>query len=116
MILTLTAVHAAPLQSSPMASRITPEEIRHVAKLARLALTDDEVVKLTHEVGAILEHVAQVEALDTADIPPTSHALPMVNVFRPDEIGLSLNREEVLAQAPEVEDNRFRVPRILDEA
>jgi aspartyl-tRNA(Asn)/glutamyl-tRNA(Gln) amidotransferase subunit C len=97
-------------------SRITREEVEHVARLARLALTDAEIDVLTGELGAILDHAAQVSALDTADVPPTAHPLPLVNVWRADEPRPSLPRAEVLAAAPAVEDDRFRVPRILGEA
>ena len=62
----------------------------------------------------ILEHAAQVAALDTADVPPTAHPLPLVNVLRADDVRPSLDRDEVLAMAPAAEDGRFRVPRILD--
>jgi len=99
-----------------VAARITREEVEHVARLARLALTDAEVDALTVELGAILDHAAEVSALDTADVPPTAHPLPLVNVLRPDEPRPSLPRSEVLAEAPEEEDERFRVPRILGEA
>ena len=91
-------------------------EVEHVARLARLALTDDELDSLTTELGAILEHAAQVSALDTAGVEPTAHPLPMVNVFRADATRPSLNRDEVLAAAPAAEGGRFRVPRILGEA
>ncbi len=84
--------------------------------LARLALTDDEIEQLIGELGAILDYAAEVSALDTADIPPTAHPLPLVNVLRPDEPRRSLDRDEVLAQAPAAEDGQFRVPRILGEA
>ena len=86
-----------------------------MAKLARLALTDRELDSLTSELGAILEHAAQVSALDTAGVPPTAHPVPLVNVFRADVARPGLPRDEVLAAAPEAEDGRFRVPRILDE-
>jgi aspartyl-tRNA(Asn)/glutamyl-tRNA(Gln) amidotransferase subunit C len=98
-----------------MAARITRAEVEHVAHLARLALTDAEIDALTPELGAILDHAAQVSALDTADVPPTAHPLPLVNVLRPDEVRPCLDRAEVLAAAPEAEDDRFRVPRILGE-
>jgi aspartyl-tRNA(Asn)/glutamyl-tRNA(Gln) amidotransferase subunit C len=93
---------------------ITREQVQHVARLARLALTDDEVEQLTVELGSILEHAAAISALDLADVPPTAHPLPLVNVVRPDEVRASLDRDEVLAQAPAAQDGRFRVPRILD--
>ena len=99
-----------------MAERITRADVEHVARLARLALTDDEVDALTTELGAILEHAAQVSALDTEGVPPTAHPLPMVNVFRADVARPGLPRDEVLAAAPQAEGGRFRVPRILGEA
>jgi aspartyl-tRNA(Asn)/glutamyl-tRNA(Gln) amidotransferase subunit C len=98
-----------------MSARITRADVEHVAHLARLALTDAELDALTGELGAILDHAAQVSALDTADVPPTAHPLPIVNVLRPDEVRPSLPRDEVLAAAPQAEDDRFRVPRILGE-
>jgi aspartyl-tRNA(Asn)/glutamyl-tRNA(Gln) amidotransferase subunit C len=98
-----------------MADRITRADVEHVAQLARLALTDEELDSLTAELGVILEHAAQVSALDTHDVPPTAHPLPLVNVFRADEARPGVPREEVLAVAPVAEDNRFRVPRILGE-
>jgi aspartyl-tRNA(Asn)/glutamyl-tRNA(Gln) amidotransferase subunit C len=97
-------------------ARISRSDVEHVATLARLALTDVEIEQLTGELGAILDHAAQVSALDTADVPPTAHPLPLVNVFRPDEVQPGLDRDEVLAEAPAAEDDQFRVPRILGEA
>ena len=101
---------------APESARITRADVEHVAMLARLALTDDEIEQLTRELGAILDYAAEVSALDTADVPPTAHPLPLVNVFRPDEPRSGLDRDEVLAEAPEAEDGQFRVPRILGEA
>jgi aspartyl-tRNA(Asn)/glutamyl-tRNA(Gln) amidotransferase subunit C len=98
-----------------MAERITRGDVEHVAQLARLALSEQEIVSLTEELGAILDHAAQVSALDTSDVPPTAHPLPVVNVFRPDVARPGLPRAEVLAAAPEAQENRFRVPRILGE-
>jgi aspartyl-tRNA(Asn)/glutamyl-tRNA(Gln) amidotransferase subunit C len=98
-----------------MAERITRADVEHVAQLARLALTEHEIVALTQELGAILDHAAQVSALDTHDVPPTAHPLPVVNVFRPDVARPCLPRDEVLAAAPQAQDERFRVPRILGE-
>jgi aspartyl-tRNA(Asn)/glutamyl-tRNA(Gln) amidotransferase subunit C len=95
---------------------LTRVEVEHVARLARLALTDDELDSLTTELGAILEHAAQVSALDAAGVPPTAHPLPLVNVFRADSTRPSLPRDEVLAEAPAAEGGRFRVPRILGDA
>jgi aspartyl-tRNA(Asn)/glutamyl-tRNA(Gln) amidotransferase subunit C len=99
-----------------MAERITRDEVEHVARLARLALSDAEIDALTSDLGAILDHAAQVSALDTSDVPPTAHPLPLVNVLRADEVRPGVDRDEVLAQAPEAEDGRFRVPRILGDA
>jgi aspartyl-tRNA(Asn)/glutamyl-tRNA(Gln) amidotransferase subunit C len=96
--------------------RITRAEVEHVARLARLALRDDEIESLTIQLGSILDHVAQVSALDTREVPPTAHPLPLVNVLRPDVVRPSLSRDEVLAAAPDAEEGRFRVPRILGEA
>jgi aspartyl-tRNA(Asn)/glutamyl-tRNA(Gln) amidotransferase subunit C len=96
-------------------ARITREEVEHVAHLARLALTDAEVDALTVELGAILDHAAQVSSLDIADVPPTAHPLPLVNVLRPDVVQIGVSRDEVLSAAPAVEDGRFQVPRILGE-
>ena len=98
-----------------MAERITRADVEHVAQLARLALSEQEIVALTEELGAILDHAAQVSALDTHDVPPTAHPLPLVNVFRPDVARAGLPRDEVLAAAPEAQELRFRVPRILGE-
>jgi aspartyl-tRNA(Asn)/glutamyl-tRNA(Gln) amidotransferase subunit C len=97
-------------------ARITRADVEHVAMLARLALTDDEIEEFTEQLGVILEHAAQVSALDTADVPPTAHPLPLVNVFRLDEVVPGLDRDEVLSQAPAAEDGQFRVPPILGEA
>lgn len=99
-----------------MPERITAADVVHVARLARLDLTEDEVGLFTEQLGAVLDHAADIAVLDIAEVPPTAHPLPLRNVFRPDEPRLSLDRDEVLAQAPEVEDGRFRVPRILGEA
>ncbi len=97
-------------------TRITRTDVEHVARLARLALTDDEIERFTGQLEVILEHAADVSSLDTEGIPPTAHPLPLLNVLRPDTARPGLPREEVLAMAPEAEDGRFRVPRILGEA
>ena len=98
-----------------MAERITRADVEHVAQLARLALDESEIVALTEELGAIVDYAAQVSALDTHDVPPTAHPLPVVNVFRADVARPGLPRAEVLAAAPQAQENRFRVPRILGE-
>ena len=95
---------------------ISRKDVVQVARLARLDLTEEEVDRFTGQLAAVLEHAADVAALDTAGVPPTAHPLPLVNVLRDDVPGPSLDRDEVLAQAPAAEDGRFRVPRILGEA
>jgi aspartyl-tRNA(Asn)/glutamyl-tRNA(Gln) amidotransferase subunit C len=99
-----------------MPARISRADVAHVARLARLDLTDDELEQFTDQLGAVLEHARDVEALDTAGVAPTQHPLPLRNVLREDRVVPSLDREEVLAQAPEAEADRFKVPRILGEA
>jgi aspartyl-tRNA(Asn)/glutamyl-tRNA(Gln) amidotransferase subunit C len=99
-----------------MPARLTRAEVEHVARLARLALTDSEIDALATELASILDYAAQVSSLDTAGVPPTAHPLPLENVFRADEVRPSLARDDVLAAAPAAEDGRFRVPRILGEA
>jgi aspartyl-tRNA(Asn)/glutamyl-tRNA(Gln) amidotransferase subunit C len=89
-------------------------DIEHVARLARLDLTDDEKARLHEQLGAILEHAAKVGEVAADDVPPTAYAIPRSNVLRPDEVTPSLPVEEVLANAPEVEDDRFKVPKIVE--
>jgi aspartyl-tRNA(Asn)/glutamyl-tRNA(Gln) amidotransferase subunit C len=89
---------------------ITREEVLHVAKLARLELTDDEVERLTEQLGAILEAVSKVSELDLSDVPPTSHPLELVNAWAPDELRESLSLDEVFANAPAREGDLFKVP------
>jgi len=89
---------------------ISREEVLHVAKLAQLALTDDEIERLTGELGKILDAVGVVAELDLADVSPTSHPLDLVNVWDEDVPRPSLPLEDVLANAPEAEDGLFRVP------
>lgn len=99
-----------------MPGRISPADVAHVARLARLDITEAELATFTEQLGAVLDHAADVEALDTAGVAPTAHPLPLRNVFRADVPVPSLDRDEVLSQAPDVEDDRFRVPRILGDA
>ena len=95
---------------------ITREEVAHLARLSRLALDDDELDRLAGQLGVILGAVAQIaEVTDATDVPPTSHAVPLENVTRPDVVTPSLPQDKVLAGAPAAEDGRFRVPRILSE-
>ena len=95
------------------ADRISLEEVRHVARLARLELSNDEITTLQGELSALLDHVDRVRRLDTAGVPPTAHPLPISNVLRPDVLRPSLPRDLVLSAAPAVEGERFLVPPIL---
>src|SRR5687767_12179103 len=95
---------------------LTREQVAHVAKLARLRFTDDELDRFAHQLSDILAYAEQVSALATEDVPPTSHALPLRNVFREDEVGECLPQAKALQTAPEVEQDRFRVPRMIEEA
>jgi len=89
---------------------ISKDEVLHVARLARLALTDEEIERLTEELGAILDAVGVVAELDLADVPPTSHPLDLVNVWDEDEPRPSLSLEDVFANAPDRDGDHFRVP------
>jgi aspartyl-tRNA(Asn)/glutamyl-tRNA(Gln) amidotransferase subunit C len=95
--------------------RISRDEVAHLARLARLAVSEDEIDLFAGQLDVILGAVARVGEVAAADIPPTTHAVPMSNVLRRDEVVPSLPRDAVLAGAPAVEDNKFRVPRILTE-
>jgi aspartyl-tRNA(Asn)/glutamyl-tRNA(Gln) amidotransferase subunit C len=94
---------------------LSADEVRHVAALARLALTDEEVAELAPQLSKILEYAEHVGEVAAADVPATTHPFPLHNVLRPDEPRPSLSRDEVLAGAPEVEEDRFAVPRIVAE-
>ena len=110
-------VPARPCPTMPgVAARISARDVAHVARLARLDLTDDELARFTEQLAAVLDHAADVASLDTSAVAPTAHPLPLRNVLRDDEPRPGLDREEVLAQAPDAEDGRFKVPRILGEA
>ena len=94
---------------------ITREEVLHVARLARLALTPAEADKMMEQLGAILEYIRQLEKLDTSDVVPTSHAVEMGTPFRDDSIRPFGEKEEILKNAPDREDDFFRVPRIIED-
>ena len=96
-------------------SAITRDEVAHLARLSRLALTDDELDHYATQLDAIIEADAKVAEVAAEDVPPSSHALPLTNVFRADEVRQCLTPEQALSGAPAVEDDRFRVPRILGE-
>lgn len=99
----------------PRVPTISRDEVAHLAKLARLAVTDDELDLFAGQLDVILDSVAKVSEVATEDVPPTSHAVPLTNVFRADEVRPGLTQQQALAGAPAAEDGRFRVPRILGE-
>lgn len=96
-------------------SSISRDDVAHVARLARLSFTDDELDHFTAQLRQILTHAEQVSELVTEDVPPTAHAIPLTNVLREDIVAPSLPVEKALSTAPSVEQSRFRVPRILEE-
>lgn len=96
-------------------SEITPELVRHLGVLARIQLDDAEVTQLTGQLDAIVDNIAKVSEVATADVVATSHPIPMQNVFRPDVVGQPLSPEQALQNAPDSADGRFRVTAILGE-
>lgn len=98
-----------------MAEPLSTDEVAHVARLARLDLSQTEVETYTEQLAAVLGHFADVEGLDTGDVEVMTHPVPLKNVLRKDEVRPSLDRQEVLAMAPDTESGMFRVPRILSE-
>ena len=94
--------------------RLTPEEVEHVALLARLRLTGEERKRFTTQLNSILEHFEQLQQIDTSGVPPMSHAVPMSNVLRDDEPAPSLAPEEALQNAPDQDRDCFRVPRVIE--
>ena len=96
-------------------SSITRDEVAHLARLSRLALDEAELEHLGAQLDVIISSVARVQEVAADNIPPTTHAVPVMNVLRADEPVTCLTAEQALSQAPAVEDQRFRVPRILDE-
>ncbi len=93
---------------------LTPQDVEHIASLARLSLTPEEKALYRQQLSAILEYAARLQALDTADIPPTSSVLPPRTVLRPDEPGACLTPAELASSAPDWEADQFRVPPVLD--
>lgn len=93
---------------------ISREQVEHVARLARLGLTDAETVSLTEQLSRILEHMESLQRLDTRDVPPTFHVLPLQNVLRSDDVQDSLPRDTALANAPCAESGAFKVPKITE--
>jgi aspartyl-tRNA(Asn)/glutamyl-tRNA(Gln) amidotransferase subunit C len=97
-------------------SSLSRDDVVHVAHLARLDLTEEEVELFTAQLRTVLDHAADVASLDLSHLEPSSHPIALGNVLRKDEPRPSLDRDEVLAAAPAVEDHRFRVPRIGGQA
>lgn len=96
-------------------SEITPDLVRHLASLSRILVTEDEVEKLAGELGVIVDSVATVNKAVSGDVVPTSHPIPMSNVFREDEVATSLSQEQALSGAADSAEGRFKVAAILDE-
>ncbi len=94
--------------------KITREEVEHVSRLARLKLSDAELDSLTGEMDAILDYVEQLNTLETDDIIPTAHAVPMENAFRADECKPGFTTEQALSNAPDATENAFRVRRVIE--
>ena len=94
---------------------IDKEQVAHVARLARLSFDEAELDRFTEQLSQIIEYADQVSAVATEDVPPTAHPLPVKNVFRPDEVGQCLPQDKALSTAPERDQDRFKVPRILEE-
>jgi aspartyl-tRNA(Asn)/glutamyl-tRNA(Gln) amidotransferase subunit C len=94
---------------------ISAEQVAHLANLARIALTEEEIEHLTAELGQIMQAVEKVSEVATPDVPPTSHPIPMQNVYRDDVVGATLTTEQALAGAPEADGSRFVVSAILGE-
>jgi aspartyl-tRNA(Asn)/glutamyl-tRNA(Gln) amidotransferase subunit C len=92
---------------------ISEKEVRHVALLARLAVTDEEVQKFTQQLDDILEHAGKISSVNVDNVPPTSHAIPLRNVFREDVSGECVSPEKALLNAPKQEDQSFMVPKIV---
>ncbi|MGK9147331.1 Asp-tRNA(Asn)/Glu-tRNA(Gln) amidotransferase subunit GatC [Plantibacter flavus] len=96
-------------------SEITTEQVAHLANLARIALSQDEIAHLTTELDSIVDNIAKVQQVATPDVPATSHPIPLENVYRDDVVGNTLTLEQALQNAPESADGRFKVSAILGE-
>ena len=104
-----------PLGRVTFMSNISRDDVANLAKLARINLSEDELSHLSNELSVILDAVARVQEVASSDVPPTSHPLPLKNVFREDEVRPSLTPTEALSGAPAQEEQRFKVPQILGE-
>lgn len=92
---------------------ISREDVQHVALLARLELTEEEIVTYTKQLNSILEYAETLNQLDTSEVPPTAHVLPLHNVFREDQVEPSMDQKKIVQNAPQEEEGFFRVPRIV---
>ena len=99
-----------------MSDKLTEDQVRHVAKLARLKCSDQEIALFTSQLGDILDYVEQLQQLDTEDVEPLAHCLPVNNIFREDDIKPSLTNDQALANAPSRDGEFFAVPKVLDAA
>ena len=99
-----------------MSPSLRREDVAHVAKLARLSLSEAELDRFTEQLGQVLEHANDMNSLNLENVVATAHPFGLINVVRADEVGPSLDRDEVLAMAPDAQDGRFAVPRIMGEA
>jgi aspartyl-tRNA(Asn)/glutamyl-tRNA(Gln) amidotransferase subunit C len=96
-----------------VSARISTDNVVHVARLSRLGLSPAEIERMTTQLGAMLDHFADVDELDLADVEPMAQPYPLTNVFRDDVVADGLDRDEVLAAAPDAHEGRFRVPPII---
>jgi len=94
---------------------LTPEQVRHIARLARLGIEEDEVARFAGQLSEILDYFERLKQVHTDGVPPTAHTLPLHNVFRDDEPAPSMDPEQTLANAPQREDDYFRVRAVLEE-
>jgi aspartyl-tRNA(Asn)/glutamyl-tRNA(Gln) amidotransferase subunit C len=97
-----------------MAQKISREEVLHVARLARLSFSPEEIERFTEQLSDILSYMEKLQELDTEDVEPTSHVLPITNVFKEDEVHPSWKRERMLAGGPSVEHGHYKVPKIVE--
>ena len=99
-----------------MAEKLTENQVRQVAKLARLNCTDEQIATFTQQLDAIISYINQLEEVDTAGVEPLAHCLPVCNVFRADQITTSLTTEQALFNAPQTDGEFFLVPKVLDDS
>lgn len=98
-----------------MAGKISEAQVRHISHLSRLKPTDEEVQRFSEQLSAIIEYVEQLNEADTEDVQPSAHAIPVSNVFRPDEPKGGLTNDQALANAPQRDGSFFAVPKVLDQ-